>query len=266
MKIFISADIEGTTGVVNWDETEIDKEFSKYFCEQMTREVNAACEGAISGGAEEIFIKDAHGPARNINPLKLPESVKIMRGWARNPLIMMAGLDETFQGVIFTGYHSAAGENGNPLAHTLNGSIQHMHINGEVASEFLINAYTAAYYNVPVLFLSGDKALCQSVKKLNKNIKTVAVSEGLGQGSISIHPNLAITKIKEQVYEAVKDDLSKYIIELPKFFSVEVKFKDHFIAYKGGFYPGATHVDAKTIKYEAEDYMDVLKFIFFAVN
>ncbi|EQB87021.1 D-amino peptidase [Clostridium punense] len=266
MKVFISADIEGTAGVVNWDETEIDKEFSKYFCEQMTREVNAACEGAIEGGVDEIFIKDAHGPARNINPLKLPENIKIMRGWARNPLIMMAGLDESFQGVIFTGYHSAAGENGNPLSHTLNGSIQHMRINGEVASEFLINAYTAAYFKVPVLFLSGDKKLCESVKKLNENIRTVAVSEGIGQGSISIHPNLAVKRIKEEVSEVFKGDLTKNIIELPKEFKVEVKFKDHFTAYKGGFYPGARHIDAKTIGYEAKDYMDVLKFIFFAVN
>lgn len=265
MKIFISADIEGTTGIVNWDEARLENQFNEYFREQMTREVKAACEGAIEGGAGDILVKDAHGTARSIDPSKLPEIVRIVRGWARNPFSMMAGLDSSFDGVLFTGYHSGAGTDGNPLAHTMNTDNIHVLINGEYASEFMINSYIAGYFKVPVLFVSGDKQLCESAKKLNENIKTVAVSEGFGNASISINPDLAVRRIKEKVLEAVKDDLSKYIIKLPENFKVEIYYRNHFLAYKAGFFPGAEQTGARTVQFESKDYMDVLKFLFFVL-
>lgn len=265
MKLYISADMEGITGVVDWDETEHGKEGNVHFRNQMTREVAAACEAAVEAGFEEILVKDAHGPARNIDPSMLPEEVKILRGWTRDPCIMMGGLDGSYDGVLFIGYHSPAGSNGNPLAHTMNGSNEYVKINGEYASEFLINAYTAAMFKVPVLFLSGDKMLCESVLKLNENIKTLPVSEGIGNASISIHPDLAVKKIKEKVLESLKDDHSKYLIKLPEKFHVEISFKKHFLAYRGGFYPGAKQTGAKTVEYESSDYMDVLRFLFFVL-
>lgn len=109
MKLFISADLEGVAGIVNWTEADIESSFSKYFTEQMTKEVNAACEAAIAAGATDILVKDAHSTARNLDPSKLPEQVKILRGWTRDPYSMMAGLDESFDGVLFIGYHAAAG-------------------------------------------------------------------------------------------------------------------------------------------------------------
>ena len=81
-RIFLSADIEGTAGIVHWDETEYGKNGYEYFRRQMTREVAAACEGAREGGADEIVIKDAHDSARNILPDELPQGVKLFRGWA----------------------------------------------------------------------------------------------------------------------------------------------------------------------------------------
>jgi D-amino peptidase len=265
MKLFISADIEGVTGVVDWEETEHGKEGNVHFRNQMTREVSSACEAAVEAGFEEILVKDAHGPARNIDPSKLPQVVKILRGWTRDPYMMMGGLDKTFDGAIFIGYHSPAGTNGNPLAHTMSGNNEYVKINGEFASEFLINAYTAAMCKVPVLFLSGDKMLCEGASKLNENIKTVPVSEGIGNGSISIHPDLAVNRIKERVLEVLKDDLSKYLVTLPEKFHIEISFKNHFVAYKNGFYPGARHTGAKTIEFESSNYMDVLKFLFFVL-
>jgi D-aminopeptidase len=265
MKIYISADIEGTTGIVNWDETHLDNANSKYFREQMTREVNAACQAAVEAGAGDILVKDAHGPARNIDPSGLPKNVRIMRGWTRDPFVMMAGIDSSFDGVMFTGYHSEAGSNGNPLAHTMDTMYQYIRINGENASEFLINSYIAAYYNVPVLFLCGDRQLCESVKKLNKNIKTVAVSEGIGNASISINPDLAVERIKQTALEALNDDRDKYIIKLPEKFKVEIHYNDHYLAYKAGFFPGAVHTGAKTVEFESNDYMDVLKFFLFVL-
>ncbi|MGG1663018.1 M55 family metallopeptidase [Brevibacillus sp. NRS-1366] len=265
MKLFISADLEGVAGIVNWSEADIEKSFSKYFTEQMTKEVNAACEAAIAAGAGEILVKDAHSTARNLDPSKLPEQVKILRGWTRDPYSMMAGLDASFDGVFFIGYHSAAGANGNPLAHTMNMQNEYVKINGEIASEMLINAYTAASMGVPVLLATGDKMICEEALKINPNIKTVPVSEGIGNASISIHPNAALKKIKEQVQAVLADDLSKYRIELPESFHVEIAFREHYMAYRGSFYPGAKQTGAKTVGYETNDYMEVLRFLFFVL-
>lgn len=265
MKIFISADIEGTTGIADWNETELFKPDHKYFGEQMTREVCAACNGAIEAGADEIFIKDAHDSGRNIDPAKLPANARIMRSWTKDPLVMMAGLDESFDGVLFTGYHSAAGTNGNPLAHTMNRDNEYIKINGELASEFLINSYIAAMYKVPVLFLSGDKVLCESAEKLNGSIRTVAVNEGRGNASISMTPFVAIDLIQKEVLKAVSGDLSKCTVELPEHFKVEVLFREHYKAYKAGFYPGAVQTGEKTVEYQSSDYMDVLKFFLFTL-
>jgi len=149
MKIFISSDIEGTTGIANWDETELTSVEGEFFRKQMAKEVNAACVGANKLGCSEIFIKDAHGSGRTIDPSLLPENIKIMRDWARNPLIMMAGIDETFDACLFTGYHSGSSQNGNPLSHTMHCDYDYIKINGKVATEFMINAYTAAMFNVP---------------------------------------------------------------------------------------------------------------------
>jgi len=265
MKFYISCDIEGTTGIVSWNETNISDPSSRYICEQMTKEVNAVCEALIEGGATEILIKDAHDSARNIDPSKLPEMVKLMRGWAKNPFVMMAGLDNTFDGVLFTGYHSAAGTSGNPLSHTMSLSNEYIKLNGELASEFTINAYIAGYLKVPVLFLSGDKALCDNVKKLNDNIKTTPVNEGLGNASISIHPSIALKLIKAEVSSALKGNLTKCLIELPKAFKLEIGFKEHANAYRASYYPNAKQTSAKTVTYEAADFMDVLKFMFFVL-
>ena len=99
-KIFLSADIEGTCGVAHWDETEFGKQGYEHFAKQMSREVSAACKGALAGGAEEIFVKDAHDFARNIDPSMLPEEACIFRGWGSDPYSMMSGVDESFDGLL----------------------------------------------------------------------------------------------------------------------------------------------------------------------
>ena len=106
MKIYISADMEGITGVCHWDEVDHDKPSYSYFQEQMSREVAAACEGAILAGANEIFVKDAHYSARNIIPSYLPKNVKIIRGWSGHPSSMVQELNSKFDALLMVGYHS----------------------------------------------------------------------------------------------------------------------------------------------------------------
>lgn len=263
MKIYLSADIEGTCGIVDWSEASLDSKFIEYHKDQMSKEASAACKGANSSGANDILIKDAHSTARNINPQLLPENVKILRGWTKDPHVMMGAIDKSYDACLFIGYHSGASQNGNPLSHTMCLDYDYIKINNETASEFMINAYTCAYYNVPVAFLSGDEMLCENAKKLNPNIATVPVSKGIGNGSISIHPNLAIKQIESGVKESLSGDLSRHIIKLPKSFEVKIKFKDHYKAYKASFYPNIKKLDSQTVLFNTDDYYEVLRLLFF---
>jgi D-amino peptidase len=263
MKVFISADIEGVTGVTHWDETDLDKSVSAAACEQMTAEVVAACEAALENGADEILVKDAHDSGRNIIATKLPHETRLIRGWEPHPFMMMQGLDETFQAAAFIGYHSRAGMNTSPLAHTMTGSIVRITVNDRDASEFLLNTYTAAVLKVPVIFVSGDKGLCEEVMELNPNIGTVAVKEGIGDSTISIHPDLATAQIKDGMAKALKSDLSKCLVTLPDHFSVDVQYKDH-TKTRTRFYPSAKLIDPLTVHFEHTDYYEILRFLYFA--
>lgn len=266
MKLFLSADIEGTAGIARWEEARPENPAYGYFREQMSKEVAAACRGALAAGAGEVVIKDAHGPACNILPSLLPEGTRITRGWMGSPLLMMEGLDGSYDGVLFTGYHSAAGRDGNPLAHTISsGKIDAVVINGVRASEFLLNAYTAAYYQVPILFLSGDEALCKEAAGQVPGIHTVSTLVGEGNATTSLHPATAVRLLEERVKAAVLAAGEQKPLPLPGHFTVEIRYKDHPPAYKAAFYPGVERMEEKTIRFVTEDYFEVLRLILFVI-
>jgi D-amino peptidase len=265
-KLFISADIEGVCGIADWKETEIGEAQGAYFRSEMTREVRAACEAACEAGVEEIFVKDAHGSGRSIDPSALPENVKIMRSWTRSPCSMMAGIDGSFGGVIFIGYHSEAGSDGNPLAHTMDSSmIVRLQINGENASEFVLNSYIAASFGVPVLMLSGDRKLCEGAQRLCPGIGTVAVSEGIGNASVSINPALAQRLIKEEAAKSLRRSPGAAAIALPPSFDMRIQFRQHHHAYRGSFYPGAERLGPCEVGFKAAKWIDALTFMFFTM-
>jgi D-amino peptidase len=264
LKVYISADIEGITGVTTWSETEKGHGDYKEFAVQMNKEVKAACEGALSAGAKEIWIQDAHDSGRNLDHNEFPIGTKLIRNWAGHPFCMVQGLDKTFDAVLFIGYHSAGGREHNPLAHAMNASfVKAIKINGEYASEFLIHGYAAATMGVPVVFLSGDKGIAEEAEKINKNITTVAVKEGLGASTINIHPEEAIEAIKKRVEESLKKNLEACKLELPHKFTVEIEYKNHAKAYKLSFYPGVQQVSSHILKFETTEYFEVLRMLMF---
>jgi D-amino peptidase len=164
MKIYISADIEGVTGICHWDETKLNKPDNNMFRKQMLNEVRAACDGATLAGAKEIWIKDAHREGRNLEPSILPENIRYIRGWSNHPFGMMQEIDDSFDAAIMIGYHAFFRSPFNPLSHTLHEEkISSIMINNTEASEFLVNILTAAYVNVPVVFVSGDYGVCEQV-------------------------------------------------------------------------------------------------------
>ncbi len=265
MKLFISADIEGTTGIALWDETTNGHPRYHYFQEQMTKEVAAACQGAIDAGCDDILIKDAHDSACNLIPSMLPEEARVFRGWGSDITGMMAGLERDCDGVFFTGYHSGAGMDTNPLSHTMNTRNNYVRINGMIAPELMINSLTAALFGVPVRLVTGDKGLCDWMKAINPNIETVAVSEGRGRGSISIHPNKAVRLIREAACRAMKKDAADCRFPLPEHFKVEISFKEHYRAKNACAYPGVAQTGPAAVVYESDDWMEVLRALDFVL-
>jgi len=234
MKIYISADIEGITGIVNWDEATRCKPDYTPFQAEMINEVRAACEGANNRGAKEIWVKDAHWTARNLSFDGLPNNTRLIRAFNGHPYAMMQELDKTFDAVLMIGYHSYA-------------------------------SYTAAMMNVPVVFVSGDEGLCGHVKSINKNIITVSVGKGVGSSVISIHPEVVFCNIKSGVEEALSKDFKKCKLNLPQNFLIELSYIDHAKAYKASFYPGMDKVSATTLVFKTNDYFEVLRMLAFVV-
>ncbi len=266
MNVYVSADIEGTCGIADWSETQrsAPQDYT-YFQEQMTREVAAACEGALAGGADRVLVKDAHDSARNIGPMALPKGVRILRGWSGDPLSMVSGLDrEHFDAVLFTGYHAWTASTGNPLCHTMNLQLESITLNGLPMSEFMLNAYTAGYYGASVPFLSGDKSLCDFAMTLIPNITAVAVNEGLGGAVLSMHPGDAVCRIREGANYAV-ENYKSCPVTLPRRFETTVRFQEHKTAYTRSFYPGASLSDGKKVSFFANDWYELLRFFHFVL-
>ena len=264
-KIFISSDIEGTCGITNWDETEHKHADYPRFATQMTREVAAACEGALQGGAEEILVRDSHDTARNINHAELPEAATIFRGWGREPYSMVSGLTGEFSGVMFTGYHSAVGWKGKPLSHTMTTQNSSIKVNGEPMSELMMNSLTAAMEGVPVLMVTGDKMLCDWFHTKVPAALTVAVNEGRGDGVMAMHPDKAVRLIRETAEKAMQLDPAACMFPLPEHFKVEVSFRLHQKARSASWYPGVKQVDSRTVVFECDCWADALAFFHFCL-
>lgn len=267
-RIFISSDIEGTCGICHWDETELGKTEYEPFRRQMTAEVSAACEGAFAGGCDDILIKDAHDSARNLLPTELPQNIQIFRGWGSDIHSMMSGIDASFAGAIFTGYHSPSNFDTSPLAHTMNTQNCSIKINGIQTSELVINAFVCAMYDVPLLMVAGDVGVCEQAKRLNPNIYTVPVQRGCGNGTISIHPAESVRRYRETAEKAVREGIAnpdKFKIDMPNKFDVEVEFVKHAKARRASFYPGVRQTGARSVLFSSDAYYEVLRFFMFCL-
>jgi D-amino peptidase len=261
MKVYISVDIEGCAGITHWDEAEKNHADWAEFREQMTREAVAAIEGAQIAGATEILVKDAHSSGRNLITSMLPENVRVIRAWTGHPLCMVQDLDESFDAVMMIGYHSEAGSEANSLAHTLSHDASLIRINGEPASEFTIHALASSMLGVPTVFVSGDKGLMDHVEATNPNIGRCAVKEGRGQCTISMTPAAAVKAIREGAATALRGELSASLLQVPEHISVEITYSNPNLASRHCWYPGMTHIGNRTVRFETDNYFDVLRML-----
>jgi D-amino peptidase len=265
LKVFISVDMEGISGVIHWDDTSRRGDDYSLFRKLMTQETNAAIEGALEAGATEILVRDAHGSARNILPDLLRQEAELLRDWSGGPLDMMEGIDKTFDAVIFIGYHARAGTPDAVLKHTMSGKIYDVVLNGKKMPEAGINGAIAGHFGVPVVMIAGDLAICKQAKELFGNIENVAVKEGIGNAAKMLHPLKAQELIKKKTTAALKrlKDFKPYKLKPP--FKMEVTFKDEERAQNASWIPGAKRTGNMSVSFTSNDLMEVLKFFKFAM-
>ena len=259
LKVFISVDMEGITGVVVSAECRQGGRDYQYFRKIMTEETNAAIEGALEAGATEIWVRDSHGSALNIIPHLLHKKAKLLRNWSGGLLGMMEGIDKTFDAVMFIGYHAKAGTPNAIVDHTSSGSVTDMAINGISLPEAGYNALTAGHFNVPVVFVAGDQAICNQVTKLFGSIETVAVKKGIGEASLSIHPSVARQKIHQGTARALKNlkGFKPYKMKPP--YTLVLKLKSEAMINRGSSYPGAIRTGTWELTYKSSSILEVIK-------
>ena len=260
LKVFISVDMEGVTGVVNVDDARRSGKDYDYFRQTMTREANAAIEGALAAGATEIVVRDSHGSGLNLLPEMLNRNSKLLRDWSQGPMFMMEGIDESFDAAVYVGYHARAGTPNGVLDHTSSGNVTDVSINGISMPETGYNALMAGYYDVPVIFVAGDRAVCDQATELLGNVETVAVKEGIGAAALNLHPEVAREQIREGVERALNnlDDYEPY--KLPAPYTLVLTLKTEQDIYRGAaLYPGAERTGDWELTYVADDVMEIVR-------
>lgn len=263
-KIFISVDMEGITGVIHWDEISGTNQDYQYFRKIMTQEANAAIEGALEKGVSEIVVRDAHGSARNIISDMLNENAKLLREWSSSPFGMMEGIDETFNAVICIGYHAKASTPNGTLKHTMSGSILDLKVNGVSLPELGWNGLIAGYYNVPIIFVSGDRAICDQAKTLFQEIETVVVKQGIGQAALNLHPKKSQQLIKQGVKKALQRISDVKPLKFNEPYTIEIQFKNEDKTYRASWYPGAKRSGELSVLLTCDDFIDCMRFFLFA--
>jgi len=259
LKVFISVDMEGIAGVVTPEETSRSGQDYGYFRTIMTKETNAAIEGALAAGATKIVVRDSHGSARNILPELLNRNALLLRDWSGGHLSMMEGIDDTFDAVIFIGYHAKAGTANAIIDHTSSGNVTNVEFNGISMPEAGYNALMAGYYDVPVVFVAGDQAICDQVKERFDDVETVAVKKGIGAASLGLHPEVAREKIRVGVEHALRtlDRFQPYTLSAP--YTLVLTMKSEAVVFNGARYPGAERTGDWELTFTSDDLMEVMR-------
>lgn len=205
MKVFISSDMEGTAGIVDWEQCAGDGPEAVAGRRLLLAEVNAAVEGAVEGGASEVVVNDSHSAMRNLPPADLAAGASYISG-SHKPLYMMQGLDQTFAAVVLVSYHGSVGAPAG-LSHTYNPqAIVEARLDGKVTGEAGINALVAAHHRVPVVAVTGDRVACEEAATLLGGIRAAVVKEPVSRSAAhSLHPLRACEVIRGVVAGAVRD-------------------------------------------------------------
>ena len=254
MKIYISADMEGVSGVVHSNQT--DSTHADYAASRklMIGEVNAAIEGAFKGGAKEVLVNDSHGGMRNLAIADMHPDAIVLSG-SPKPHSMMTAIDATFDNVFCTGYHARAGTSFANLDHTWNGPrvVQGVWLNGVEVGEIGLNAALAGHYGVPVTLFTGDQTACAQAKELlGDDLVVAVVKEATGRVSAKcLHPTKAQALIRDAAERAVKIKRAPYVLQAP--ITLRIAFARSSQVEMCVLMPGAKRVAPRVVEFTHDD-------------
>jgi len=232
MKIYILTDLEGVGGVVNESQTNSGSPAYEKACERLTLEVNAAVEGALSAGADEIVVVDAHGANRAVNLIyeKLHPAATYIQGvpWVRYP----EGLDDTYDALFQIGAHAMSGTPGAVLEHTMSSEQWvEMRVNGQPMGEIGLVAACAGVFDVPFVMVSGCDKACAEAKALNPEVECAVVKYGISRQCARVLPHPKVLElIRDTASAAVKKAASQkpFKVETPVCIEVDY-FRNHMV-------------------------------------
>jgi D-amino peptidase len=262
MKAFISVDTEGMPYVVIPGHLNLKGALYEEARKIATKITLITAEELHKNGSDEVVVADSHGPMVNLHVDELPEYVEIIRGYPR-PLSMVAGVEDC-DAALFLGYHAKFGTAKSTFDHTYSGaSIHKLEVNGTEVSEFLLNAYAAGEYNVPVILVAGEAQLLKDdVKRYAPWAKTVALKHSLSRVSAR---SPSMIKIEKELRQAVKSAAVIFKqkkakpLTTPKPVKMGVTFNASHFADVAELLPSAKRTGGLKVEYTAKNMTEAYK-------
>ncbi|WP_022885723.1 M55 family metallopeptidase [Glaciibacter superstes] len=255
MKVWISFDMEGVAGIVDWEQcTPGSGEPYNLGRALLQDEVNAAIDGAIAGGATEIVLNDSHSTMSNLDPRRIAGGAQYISGRLK-PLHMMQGLDDSFDAIFFVAYHGAISGRPSALSHSYNPELfSAARINGEYVGESGINALVAQHYGVPIALVTGDAITHDDTRPFAAGAVNVVTKESITRFSAkNLHPTTSCRLIREGAERALKKvaggDMPTPGIELPARLDLEMQTSD--MAELATWAKGTTRTGDRTVRVES---------------
>ncbi len=249
MKVYVSSDMEGTAGVVDWSQCLAPEPEYEYYRGLLQAEVNAAIDGAMSAGATTFLVNDSHSSMQNLRPDALLGRARYLSG-RHKPMYMMQGLDPSYDAVFFVSYHGSMASEASTLSHTYNPrAIGRVLLNGIEVGESGINALVALGHGVPIVLVTGDDTTAVEAERVCPGIHSAVVKSSVTRfAADSLHPTEACELIRERAAAAIAGLGSAQLpqIELPA--TLEVLFHNGDLAEMATRINGVERVDARTVR------------------
>jgi D-amino peptidase len=260
MKVFISFDMEGVAGIVDWSQCTPPGQAYEEGRALLLGEVNAAIDGALAGGATRIVCNDSHGRMNNLNPADLHGRATYVAG-RHKPLYMMEGMDETVDAVFFVGYHGSISGESSVLSHTYNPSVvSKVELNGTECGESGINALVALGCRAPVALITGDQHTINQGDPFLPDAERVVVKESITRFAASqSHPLDAREKIAAGAQAAARraGAIPLPAITLPATLDVHLQTAD--MAQVAGWVKGVERTGTRTVRVIGDDPIAVFR-------
>jgi len=263
MKVLISLDMEGVSGIVSRQETLPAGQFYHQCRQWYTWDANAAIEGALAGGATEIVVIDPHHQLNILWHELHPKAELVRRDLiAHCPLYTLEGLDETFDVVLFVGQHSRYGHARGVLSHTITRPFSHVRINGKLANEIKLAIAMAGHMGVPAGLVTGDDAICEETKAWLPQVETAVVK-------YAVDTYAALCLSKEKAHERVRQAAQRAVDKVPMLepftfaspTQLEVDLLSPPAAAKLTLLPGVQRVGDLTVRYTSENFENVWRIL-----